>query len=90
MKTLLTFALALASIALLAGPAQAAENDAAAAASGPTRAEVKADLAKARADGTLNQKPNQDLGVAKAKAKPKKAKKSKKAKAAENAASAAQ
>ncbi len=89
MKTLLlTLTLAFASATLLTGLAQAAD-DAPAAASSPTRAEVKAELAKARADGTLNQKPNQDLGVAKPKAaKTKKAKK--KAKAAADAASAAQ
>lgn len=61
MKTLHTLAaITLACTALLSGPAMAADT-AAPAASGPTRAEVKAEVAKARADGTLTKTPNQDI-----------------------------
>lgn len=90
MKTLHTLAAIVVLAATAAGQAMAADVAAPAAASSPTRAEVKAEVAKARADGTLRQTANQDIQAVKPKESKLHANRAaKKAKAKADAASAA-
>ena len=93
MKKLHTLAAFVVLAAVAAGQAMAADVAAPAApvASAATRAEVKAEVAKARADGTLRQTSNQDIQAVKPKESTLHAKRAaNKAKAKADAASAAE